>query len=51
MDAANIDLKAFDSEFYRAETGGKLDEVKRFLAGGRSGPSGSDHAGHPDKER
>ena len=31
MDAANIDLKSFDSEFYRAETGGKLDEVKRFL--------------------
>jgi pyruvate formate lyase activating enzyme len=31
MDAANIDLKSFDSEFYRSETGGSLDEVKRFL--------------------
>ncbi|MGA2766660.1 MAG: AmmeMemoRadiSam system radical SAM enzyme [Spirochaetia bacterium] len=31
MDAANIDLKSFDPEFYHAETGGKLEEVKRFL--------------------
>ncbi|MFI5369654.1 MAG: AmmeMemoRadiSam system radical SAM enzyme [Spirochaetia bacterium] len=31
MDAANIDLKAFDPEFYRSETGGKLEEVKRFI--------------------
>ncbi len=31
MDAANVDLKSFDSDFYRSETGGKLDEVKRFL--------------------
>ncbi|HVO38242.1 MAG TPA: AmmeMemoRadiSam system radical SAM enzyme [Spirochaetia bacterium] len=31
MDAANIDLKAFDNDFYRSETGGNLDEVKRFL--------------------
>jgi pyruvate formate lyase activating enzyme len=31
MDAANIDLKAFDDEFYRSETGGSLEEVKRFL--------------------
>ena len=31
VDAANIDLKSFDPEFYRSETGGKLDEVKRFL--------------------
>ena len=30
-DAANIDLKGFDPEFYRDETGGKLEEVLRFL--------------------
>ena len=30
-DAANIDLKAWDAEFYRTETGGNLDEVTRFL--------------------
>jgi len=31
IDAANIDLKSFDPEFYRRETGGRLDEVKRFI--------------------
>jgi pyruvate formate lyase activating enzyme len=31
VDAANIDLKAFDPVFYRTETGGKLEEVKRFI--------------------
>jgi len=31
MDAANIDLKSFNPDFYRSETGGKLEEVKRFL--------------------
>jgi pyruvate formate lyase activating enzyme len=31
LDAANIDLKAFNSDFYRIETGGKLEEVKRFI--------------------
>jgi pyruvate formate lyase activating enzyme len=31
MDAANIDLKGFDPDFYRSETGGDLEEVKRFL--------------------
>jgi pyruvate formate lyase activating enzyme len=31
VDAANVDLKSFDPDFYRSETGGKLDEVKRFL--------------------
>jgi len=31
MDAANIDLKTFDPEFYRGEIGGGLEEVKRFL--------------------
>ena len=31
MDAANVDLKAWDPEFYRRETGGKLEEVKRFI--------------------
>lgn len=31
-DAANIDLKSFDPAFYREECGGKLDEVKRFIA-------------------
>jgi pyruvate formate lyase activating enzyme len=31
MDAANIDLKAFDAGFYRTETGGDLEEVKRFI--------------------
>jgi pyruvate formate lyase activating enzyme len=32
LDAANIDLKSFDPEFYRRETGGKLEEVKRFIS-------------------
>ncbi len=32
VDAANVDLKAWDAEFYRRETGGKLEEVKRFIA-------------------
>jgi pyruvate formate lyase activating enzyme len=32
VDAANIDLKAFDPAFYREETGGDLEEVKRFIA-------------------
>ena len=31
VDAANIDLKAFDPVFYREETGGDLEEVKRFI--------------------
>jgi pyruvate formate lyase activating enzyme len=31
MDAANIDLKGFDEQFYRMETGGSLAEVQRFL--------------------
>jgi pyruvate formate lyase activating enzyme len=31
LDAANIDLKTFDPEFYRGEIGGGLEEVKRFL--------------------
>ena len=31
MDAANIDLKAWDADFYRKETGGSLEEVKRFI--------------------
>jgi pyruvate formate lyase activating enzyme len=31
MDAANIDLKTFNAEFYRKEIGGELEEVKRFL--------------------
>jgi pyruvate formate lyase activating enzyme len=31
MDAANIDLKAFNEEFYHKEIGGKLGDVKRFL--------------------
>jgi len=32
LDAANIDLKSFNPEFYRREIGGELEEVKRFLA-------------------
>ena len=32
MDAANIDLKGSQEEFYRSEIGGELAEVKRFLA-------------------
>jgi pyruvate formate lyase activating enzyme len=32
MDAANIDLKAFDDGFYRSETGGSLEEVKRVIS-------------------
>jgi len=31
MDAANIDFKSFDPEFYRREIGGDVEEVKRFL--------------------
>jgi pyruvate formate lyase activating enzyme len=31
LDAANIDLKSFNPEFYRKEIGGELEEVKRFL--------------------
>jgi pyruvate formate lyase activating enzyme len=31
LDAANIDLKTFNPEFYRSEIGGSLEEVKRFL--------------------
>jgi pyruvate formate lyase activating enzyme len=31
MDAANIDLKGFDEQFYRTETGGSLAAVQRFL--------------------
>ena len=31
VDAANIDLKAWDADFYRTETSGKLEEVKRFI--------------------
>jgi len=31
MDAANIDLKSWNPEFYRKEIGGNVDEVKRFL--------------------
>jgi pyruvate formate lyase activating enzyme len=31
VDAANVDLKSWDADFYRHETGGKLDEVKRFI--------------------
>jgi pyruvate formate lyase activating enzyme len=31
VDAANVDLKAWDHEFYRRETGGNLEEVKRFI--------------------
>ena len=31
LDAANIDLKAWDAGFYRREIGGDLEEVLRFL--------------------
>jgi len=31
IDAANIDLKAADPEFYTAEVGGELEAVKRFI--------------------
>jgi len=31
LDAANIDLKSFNPDFYRREIGGKLSEVKRFI--------------------
>jgi pyruvate formate lyase activating enzyme len=31
IDAANIDLKGNQPDFYRSEIGGKLDEVKRFI--------------------
>jgi pyruvate formate lyase activating enzyme len=32
VDAANVDLKTFNPEFYSREIGGKLEEVKRFMA-------------------
>jgi pyruvate formate lyase activating enzyme len=32
VDAANVDLKGWDPGFYRQETGGNLEEVKRFIA-------------------
>jgi pyruvate formate lyase activating enzyme len=35
LDAANIDLKSFNPEFYRSEIGGELEEVKRFLTQAR----------------
>ncbi len=35
LDAANIDLKTFNPDFYRREIGGELEEVKRFLAQAR----------------
>ena len=35
LDAANIDLKSFNPEFYRREIRGELEEVKRFLAQAR----------------
>ncbi len=35
LDAANIDLKSFNPEFYRREIGGELEEVKRFLTQAR----------------
>jgi pyruvate formate lyase activating enzyme len=35
LDAANIDLKSFNPEFYRQVIGGELEEVKRFLARAR----------------
>ncbi len=31
LDAANIDLKSFNSDFYKSEIGGDLEAVKRFL--------------------
>ena len=31
MDAANIDFKSWNPEFYRKEIGGNVEEVKRFL--------------------
>jgi len=31
MDAANIDFKTNNPEFYREEIGGKLEEIKRFI--------------------
>ena len=35
IDAANIDLKTFNPEFYKREMGGDLAEVKRFIAQAR----------------
>jgi pyruvate formate lyase activating enzyme len=35
LDAANIDLKGYNPEFYRKLIGGELEEVKRFLAQAR----------------
>jgi pyruvate formate lyase activating enzyme len=31
IDAANIDLKTFNPDFYKSEIGGSLEEVKRFI--------------------
>ncbi len=36
LDAANVDLKSFNPEFYRREIGGELEEVKRFLGQARA---------------
>jgi pyruvate formate lyase activating enzyme len=32
IDAANIDLKTFNPDFYKKEIGGRLEEVKRFIS-------------------
>jgi pyruvate formate lyase activating enzyme len=32
LDAANIDLKAFNPEFYNKEIGGDVEDVKRFIS-------------------
>jgi pyruvate formate lyase activating enzyme len=32
LDAANIDLKAYNPEFYKQEIGGNLEDVKRFIS-------------------
>jgi pyruvate formate lyase activating enzyme len=32
VDAANIDLKGWDPSFYKSETGGRREEVQRFIA-------------------
>jgi pyruvate formate lyase activating enzyme len=31
MDAANIDFKSWNPDFYRREIGGKVEEIKRFI--------------------
>ena len=53
LHAANVDLKAFTDEYYRAVVGARLrpvlDTIRRMCADG--GLGGSDHLAHPRAQR